>query len=139
MSVGNSDPAEVFGKHWLEKAEDDLATARSDLDAQRFGNAVRSLYFACFHALRALLWKEGIWSSTMRRPRSIHKSVRSILHRDLIKTGRLDALWGERCRSFGTTSPMGCESWTNVDFHARSICWNPIGSAVSSSRRDTSH
>ncbi len=31
----------------------------------------------------------------MRRPRSVHKSVRSILHRDLIKAGRLDAIWGE--------------------------------------------
>jgi uncharacterized protein (UPF0332 family) len=24
-----------------------------------------------------------------------HKSVRSILHRDLIRTGRLDSIWGE--------------------------------------------
>lgn len=95
MSAEIVDPAELFGKHWLDKATDDLATAHSDFHSGRFGNAIRSLYFASFHALGALLWKERIWGSTMKRPRSVHKSVRNILHRDLIKAGRLDALWGE--------------------------------------------
>lgn len=95
MNAQIEDPGKLFSKHWLDKAGDDLASARSDVETGRFGNAVRSLYFACFHALGALLWKEGIWNSTMRRPRSVHKSLRSILHRDLIKTGRLDAGWGE--------------------------------------------
>jgi hypothetical protein len=50
-----------------------------------------------------------------------------------------DATFFTGCRSFGTTPQMGFESQTNVDFHARSICRNPIGSTGSSSRRDTSH
>ena len=90
-------PGELFSNHWLNKAADDLASARSDVQAARFGNAVRSLYFACFHALGALLWKEGIWNSSMRRPRSVHKSLRSILHREIIRKGRLETIWGEFC------------------------------------------
>ena len=95
MSAEIGSPGDLFSRHWCDKARDDLATARSDFEAGRSGNAGRSLYFACFHALGSLLWKEGIWHSTMRRPRSVHKSVRSILHRDLIRTGRIDAIWGE--------------------------------------------
>jgi uncharacterized protein (UPF0332 family) len=95
MSTEIGNPGDLFSEHWLDKARDDLATARSDVEAGRSGNAVRSLYFACFHALGSLLWKEGIWNSTTRRSRSVHKSVRSILHRDLIRTGRLHAIWGE--------------------------------------------
>ena len=95
MNAQLDDPGRLFSEHWLDKARDDLASARSDMETGRSGNAVRSLYFACFHALGALLWKEGVWNSTMRRPRSVHKSLRSILHRDLIRTGRLDAIWGE--------------------------------------------
>ena len=49
------------------------------------------------------------------------------------------AFAGAGCRSSGTTPQMGRESRTNVNFHERSICRNPIGSTVSSSRRDTSH
>jgi uncharacterized protein (UPF0332 family) len=95
MSEKEESPAEVFGNHWLSKASDDLASARSDIEAGRYGNAVRSLYFACFHALGALLWKEGVWHSSMRRPRSVHKSLRSILHKEIIRTGRLEEIWGE--------------------------------------------
>ena len=95
MSPDLGDPGELFSNHWLNKAADDLASAHSDIETGRFGNAVRSLYFACFHAFGALLWKEAIWNSSMRRPRSVHKSLRSILNRDIIRTGRLDAIWGE--------------------------------------------
>lgn len=86
MSTGIRDPGELFSNHRLNKAADDLASACSDMETGRFGDAVRSLYFACFHALGALLWKEGVWNSSMRRPRSVHKSLRSILHRDIIRT-----------------------------------------------------
>ncbi len=95
MSAEIEAPGELFSNHRLNKAADDLASARSDMETGRFGNAVRSLYFACFHALGALLWKEGVWNSSMRRPRSVHKSLRSVLHREIIRTGRLETIWGE--------------------------------------------
>ncbi|HYA40650.1 MAG TPA: hypothetical protein VEF34_05080 [Syntrophobacteraceae bacterium] len=49
MSARIEVPGELFSNHWLNKAADDLAGARSDVDAGRLGNAVRRLYFACFH------------------------------------------------------------------------------------------
>jgi len=77
MSAETGRAGELFSNHLLNKAADDLAIARSDMEAGRFGNAVRSLYFACFHALGVLLCKEGLWNSSLRGPRSIQKcSVR---------------------------------------------------------------
>jgi uncharacterized protein (UPF0332 family) len=37
--------------YWLEKADQDLASARGNLLAGRLQNCVRDAYFACFHAL----------------------------------------------------------------------------------------
>ena len=36
--------------YWVEKAEEDLASARDNLKSGRYQNAVRDAYFACFHA-----------------------------------------------------------------------------------------
>jgi uncharacterized protein (UPF0332 family) len=47
-------------RYWLEKARDDLASAKTNSQEERFQNAVRDAYFACFHALTAVLlqdWK----------------------------------------------------------------------------------
>jgi uncharacterized protein (UPF0332 family) len=74
--------------YWFEKAEQDLASARDNLSAGRLHNAVRDAYFACFHAFSSLLLKE---SKTFRK----HKEVRSSLHRDYIRTKRIDAKWGK--------------------------------------------
>jgi uncharacterized protein (UPF0332 family) len=74
--------------YWLEKAEQDLASARDDLAGERYQNAGSASYFACFHAFAALLFKEG---KTFRK----HREVRAALHRDYIRTGKLEVSWGK--------------------------------------------
>jgi uncharacterized protein (UPF0332 family) len=74
--------------YWLEKAAQDLASARENLSAGRLQNAVRDAYFACFHAFSAVLIKAG---RTFRK----HSEVRSILHRDYVKGRKLAVEWGK--------------------------------------------
>ena len=74
---------EIMIRYWLEKAHEDMESARSNFLSDRLQNAVRDSYFACFHSLSALLLKHG---KNFKR----HKEVRSVLHRDYIRTGKID-------------------------------------------------
>ncbi len=74
--------------YWLEKAEQDLASAKENLAAGRLQNSVRDAYFACFHSFSAVLIKAG---RTFRK----HSKVRSILHRDYVKGKKLAVEWGK--------------------------------------------
>lgn len=74
--------------YWLEKAEQDLASARENLSAGRLQNSVRDAYFACFHSFSAVLIKAG---RTFRK----HSEVRAILHRDYVKGKELAVEWGK--------------------------------------------
>ena len=74
-------------KYWIEKAHEDIGSALDNFSAGRLQNAIRDAYFACFHAVAALLFKEG---QTFKK----HKEVRSALHRDLIRVGKINASWG---------------------------------------------
>lgn len=80
-------PQEIIG-YWIEKAKQDLASARDNLSANRLLNTVRDAYFACFHAFSSVLLNEG---KSFRK----HKEVRSVLHRDYIRTKRIEAEWGK--------------------------------------------
>ena len=73
-------------EQWLNKADDALASAESELARHDF--AVNRAYYACFYAASAILLAEG-------RKFVKHTGVRAALHRNLIKTGRLDAQWGK--------------------------------------------
>mgnify|MGYP000169367018 CR=1 FL=1 len=75
-------------EYWIEKAYQDIASARDNFSGKRYQNAVSDAYFACFHALAALLFKEG---KTFKK----HREVRSTLHRDYIKTGKIETSWGK--------------------------------------------
>ena len=73
--------------YWKDKAFESLDAARSDYAAGRLTPAVRNTYYACFYVLTAVLLK-------MEKDFKKHTAVRAALHRDLIKTGMLDASWG---------------------------------------------
>ena len=73
---------------WIEKAKQDLASARDNYAAGRLQNAIRDAYFACFHALTAVLIHSG-------RSFKRHKEVRSMLHRDYIRTKKIEVSWGK--------------------------------------------
>jgi hypothetical protein len=75
-------------KYWIEKAREDLGSALDNFSAGRLQNAVRDAYFASFHAVAALLLKGG---KTFKK----HKEVRSALHRDLIRAGKINVSWGK--------------------------------------------
>jgi uncharacterized protein (UPF0332 family) len=74
--------------YWLDKAEQDLASAKENLSAGRLQNAVRDADFACFHSFSAVLIKAG---KTFRK----HSEVRAILHRDYVKGKKLAVEWGK--------------------------------------------
>lgn len=78
----------ILVEYWMEKAGEDLASANDNYAAGRFLNAVRDAYFACFHSFSALLLREG---KTFKK----HKEVRSILHRDYIRTRKIEVSWGK--------------------------------------------
>ena len=79
---------QIIIDYWVEKAGEDLASARDNLKSDRHQNAVRDAYFACFHAFSAVLLKEG---KTFKK----HKEVRSMLHRDFIRSKKIDSLMRE--------------------------------------------
>ena len=74
--------------YWVEKAHFDVASARDNFSAGRLPNAVRDAYFACFHAFSAVLFKDG---KSLKK----HREVRSALHRDYIRTNRIQLKWGK--------------------------------------------
>jgi uncharacterized protein (UPF0332 family) len=74
--------------YWLEKAEQDLASAKENLSAGRLQNSVRDAYFACFQSFSAVLITAG---KTFRK----HSEVRAILHRDYVKGKKLAVEWGK--------------------------------------------
>jgi uncharacterized protein (UPF0332 family) len=74
--------------YWVEKAGEDLASARDNFKAGRYQNAVRDAYFACFHAFSSVLLNEG---KTFKK----HKEVRSMLHRDFIRSDKIDSSLGK--------------------------------------------
>ncbi len=79
---------QIIIDYWVEKAGEDLASARENLESGRYQNAVRDAYFACFHAFSSVLLKAG---KTFKK----HKEVRSMLHRDFIRTKKIDSSWGK--------------------------------------------
>jgi uncharacterized protein (UPF0332 family) len=79
---------QIIIDYWVEKAREDLASARDNLKSGRYQNAVRDAYFACFHAFSSVLIREG---KTFKK----HKEVRSMLHRDFIRTKKMDRSWGK--------------------------------------------
>ncbi|MBW2252833.1 MAG: HEPN domain-containing protein [Deltaproteobacteria bacterium] len=60
---------QIIIDYWVEKAGEDLASARDNLKSSRYQNAVRDAYFACFHAFSSVLLNEG---KTFKK----HKEVR---------------------------------------------------------------
>ena len=79
---------QIIIDYWIQKAGEDLASARDNLKSGRYQNVVRDAYFACFHAFSSVLLSEG---KTFKK----HKEVRSMLHRDFIRSKKIDRSWGK--------------------------------------------
>ena len=74
-------------RYWLEKAHESLASAESETEALRLGFAVNRLYYAAFYAVTAVLALEG-------KKLTKHSAVRAALHRDYVRTGKIDQSLG---------------------------------------------
>ncbi|MBF0497039.1 MAG: HEPN domain-containing protein [Deltaproteobacteria bacterium] len=78
---------DIFTNHWLAKAHQALASAVTNQQHNRMSNAVRDIYFACFSAVTAVFMNEGkIFQKD--------SALRSAFQREMIKTGRVDPVWG---------------------------------------------
>ena len=74
-------------KYWMEKAQEALQSARSEQLSGRLVFAINRAYYGCFYSVSAVLLKEG-------KKFIKHTGVRAAIHRSLVKTGRIDPLWG---------------------------------------------
>jgi uncharacterized protein (UPF0332 family) len=78
----------IIINYWIEKANDDIASAEANFSGGRYQNTVRDCYFACFHIFTALLLKD-------KKKFKKHKEVRSILHRDYIRNEKIEKAMGK--------------------------------------------
>lgn len=69
--------------YWLEKSEESIESAKSELKDSRLSFAINRLYYSLFYAMTAILTAKG-------ETYSKHTGVRAALHRDFIKTGKID-------------------------------------------------
>jgi len=74
--------------YWMEKADESLASSRAEQQSQRYHFAVNRAYYACFYAASAILLREGIRFKK-------HSGVRAAVHKNLVKTGKIDISWGK--------------------------------------------
>lgn len=57
--MNESDAQKTLIGLWLEKAEEAMASAKLELNADHVNFAVNRLYYACFYAVTALLLRDG--------------------------------------------------------------------------------
>ena len=73
--------------HWLNKAVESVASARSEFEAGRLAFAVNRLYYAVFYVVTAALAVKG-------RSHGKHSAVRASFHREFVRTGAVDRACG---------------------------------------------
>ena len=75
-----NDATKALAGYRMERAREALKEAGLLLQAGHLNAYVNRLYYACFYAVSALLVTRGISTSK-------HGHLRSLLHRDFVKTG----------------------------------------------------
>ena len=87
MSLYNEDKIS-FINYRLERANETIGEAESNLNLNYLKLTVNRIYYAMFYAVEALLLTKDISSSK-------HSGVRSFFHKDFIKEGLVDIKYGE--------------------------------------------
>ncbi len=70
-------------RYWVQKAEESLASARREFEAESLTFAINRLYYVVFYAVSALLMEHDLLFKK-------HSGVRAAFHKRFIKTGALD-------------------------------------------------
>ncbi len=86
--MNESDAQKTLIGLWLEKAEEAMASAELELNADHTNFAVNRLYYACFYAVTALLLRDG-------KQFAKHSAIRAEFNRTYIKPGRIDVRWNK--------------------------------------------
>lgn len=74
-------------QHWIERADDSLASARSELEAGRLSFVVNRLYYALFYLVTAALAVKGTQHIK-------HSAVRASFHREYVRPGYVEKHYG---------------------------------------------
>jgi uncharacterized protein (UPF0332 family) len=72
----------IIARGWIQKAEDSFAEANILFDGKRMVGCINRLYYSAFYAVSAALAEEG-------KEYGKHTAVRSSLHRDFVKIGKV--------------------------------------------------
>jgi uncharacterized protein (UPF0332 family) len=75
-------------RYWGSKAEESLGSAKRELEAGAYSFAINRLYYAAFYGAGAALLDRQL---SFKK----HAGVRAAFHEEFIKTGLLEAQWGE--------------------------------------------
>lgn len=95
-----NDSAGAPARYRMERAREALEEASLLLQAGHLNAYVNRLYYACFYAASALLVTQGISTSK-------HGHLRSLLHRDFVKTGQVPAELGKHFDRLFTSRQEG--------------------------------
>lgn len=81
--MSDPDKKQQLATYWLEKAENALASARSEYRQERYDFTANRAYYAAFYAATAVFIRRGL---------SFHKhsGVRAAIHRELVKGGAIE-------------------------------------------------
>lgn len=82
------DLKQLVPSYWLDRSEEAVAAASLAVKNGLLVSAVNRAYYAVFYAACALLAKEG-------KEYGKHSAVRAAVNRDLVKSGKLTAEYGE--------------------------------------------
>lgn len=83
MSISKDHKEEELVNYWFEKAEESIQSASSEIENDRLSFAINRLYYTLFYSMSAILITNGDSYSK-------HSGVRAALHRDFIKSGKID-------------------------------------------------
>lgn len=75
-------------RYWWTMAEENLASARRELEAGTCTFALNRLYYAAFYAVSAALLERHL---TFKK----HSGVRAAFQQEFVKSGLLDVKWGK--------------------------------------------
>ena len=77
-----------LAKYRLEKANNTLTYAKTNVEDAFLDSTVNRIYYAVFYAVSALLTAKGLFSSK-------HSGVRSLFNREFVNKDTVERCWGE--------------------------------------------
>jgi uncharacterized protein len=75
-------------QYWYEKAQESLASAKREFEAESLTFAMNRIYYAAFYAVSALLMSHNL---SFKK----HSGVRAAFHQKFVKSGPIETKWGK--------------------------------------------